>query len=762
MSCSVFMKNLFAKRRFQKFSSLNNESYTTRLRREFAPGDFLPSVPTALLSWFLTIIFSVSLAALIFRGPLEPWLSVGIGMSLFTATIVGLVTTFISSVPGTIAIPSDRTAPMLAILTGTLAGTFTAGQETQMIGTCLVALILSTFFTGTMLALLGHYRLGRLIRFLPFPVVGGFMAGAGWLLVKGALTVLTELELTTGNMWQLVEPGMVLRWAPSVAMAIALVVATRRFRHFLVIPTIVGSSVILFYVVAAVQGLSLPQLRAIGWLPGPFPHAISWQPVSLDLLFHTDWDRILQQGSTVATILLVSATSLLMICSAVELAANMEVDADRELETAGIANLVATLGGGLVGFHSLSVTSLVLRIGPRSRWVGLLTALAAGATLLIEPGVVSYLPIPVLGGLLFYLGLNFLTEWLVDSYRRMPRSDYAIIVLILIVVASWGYIVGVGVGLVLAVVLFALRYSRIDVVRLELNGNQHRSNVDRTAEEQEILRPVRPSILILKLQGFIFFGTAHSLLHRVRVRAHDALQVPLKYLFMDFRHVTGIDTSTLLSFSKLLQVSRQLGFRIVCTNVPPAVSRSLRRDSTLFTKDGFLMQPDIDHAMEWCETEVLAPHRSRFSNQPPSLEELLKSTLGKNPEAVKRIVHYFTREEIVASKVLAIQGDRTRDLFLIQQGQVSAQFEPAHGPAIRLRTMGAGSVVGEVGLYLDLPRTASLIVDVDSVIWRLTPEALAKMEANDPKAAAALHQYLARMVATRLVHANELLEMALH
>ena len=62
------MKNLFAKRRFQKFSSLHNESYATRLRREFAPGDFLPSVPTALLSWFLTIIFSVSLAALIFLG----------------------------------------------------------------------------------------------------------------------------------------------------------------------------------------------------------------------------------------------------------------------------------------------------------------------------------------------------------------------------------------------------------------------------------------------------------------------------------------------------------------------------------------------------------------------------------------------------------------------------------------------------------------------------------------------------------------------
>jgi SulP family sulfate permease len=757
------MKHLFAKRPRSATSLLGNETYGMRLRREFAFTDLLPSVPTALLSWFLTIIFSVSLAALIFRGPLAPWLSVGIGMSLFTAAIVGLVTTFTSSVPAAIAIPSDRTAPMLAILTGTLAASFPAASVgPQMIQTCLAAMILTTFLTGMMLALLGHYRLGRLVRFLPYPVVGGFMAGAGWLLVKGALTVLTGLEVTARDLDLLVQPGMVLKWAPSVAMAIILVVATRRVRHFLVIPCIVAGAVILFYVLAAWQHVSLSQLRAIGWLPGPFPEKISWHPVSFDLVFQADWERIFHQSDTVATILLVSATSVLMICSALELAANMEVDADRELETAGIANLAATLGGGLVGFHSLSVSSLVLRIGPRSRWVGLLTALGAGATLLIKPDMVSYLPIPVLGGLLFYLGLNFLTEWLFDAYRRMPRSDYAIIVLILIVVAWAGYIVGVGVGLLLAVALFVLRYSRIDVVRLELSGHQLHSNVDRSAEEQEILRPMRPSILVLKLQGFMFFGTAHGLLHRVRVRAHDASQVPLKYLFMDFRHVTGIDSSTLLSFSKLLQVSKQLGFHVVCTSVPRVVLRSLKRDPALLIEDGLLVQTDIDHAMEWCESQVLAIYRSRPTQPPLGLEELLQRALGKHRDVVRQIVHYFVQEKVASGRVLAVQGEQTRDLFLIQQGQISAQLSTAHGPAVRLRTMGAGSIVGEIGLYLNMPRTASLIVDADSVIWRLSPEALQKMEADDPKAAAALHEFLARMVATRLVQANELLETALH
>jgi sulfate permease, SulP family len=741
-----------------------HESFFARMRREWSLADILPALPAALVSWFLTIVFSVSLAALIFRGPLAPWLPVGVGMSLFTALIVGLVTALTSSVPGAIAIPSDRTAPMLAILTASLVGTFPAtGANPQvMFATCLVALILTTFLTGTMLALLGRNRLGRLIRFLPFPVVGGFMAGAGWLLVKGALTVLTGYEVTMGNAAHLVEAGTALRWMPSAAMAFALVLATRRFRHFLIIPSIVIASVVLFYVVAAWQGLSLPHLREIGWLPGLLPHEIRWQPLSASLLYQADWARIFQQGGTIAAILLVSAVSMLMVCSALELAANMEVDADRELETAGLANLLSTLGGGLVGFHSLSVSSLVLRIGPRSRWVGLFAAIGTAATLLIKPGIVSYLPIPVLGGLLLYLGLNFLAEWLFDAYRRLPRSDYAIIVLILIVVAWSDYIIGVGVGLVLALGLFTLRYSRIDVVRFELCGSQHRSNVDRTPREQEILRPMRPSILILKLQGFIFFGTAHNLLHRVRVRAHDAERTPMKYLVMDFLHVTGLDSSTLLSFSKLLQVAKHLEFHVICTNVPPLVLRTLRRDPSLFAEHGLRVLSDVDHAMEWCEAQALAPHRPQLVQPTPELEDLLQHALAKPGPVARQIIGYFSREKAPAGMVLALQGDHTRDLFLIQDGQVSAQFEVAHGPAVRLRTMGPGSIVGEIGLYLNLPRTASLKVDTDSIIWRLTPDALAAMEQKDPQAASALHECLARMVAARLVHANELLETALH
>jgi SulP family sulfate permease len=728
------------------------------VKHGFARGDFLASIPAALVSWFLTIIFSVSLAALIFHGSLAPFLPLAIGMSMITAIVVGLVTTFTSSIPGCIAIPSDRTAPMLAILTGSIAATFQVG-DASILPTCLSALIFATGLNGVILWLLGRFRMGLLVRFLPYPVVGGFMAGAGWLLVKGALSVATGFDLTLSDAGNLFAHGMVLRWAPSLAVAVVLLIATRQLRHFLVIPTIVASGVILFYVVIWCGGYKLSELREIGWLPTSIPVVIAWHPLGLWHMPAVQWSGIASHAVTFGTIVMVSAISLLMISSSLELSARVEVDADRELQAAGLANLASLLAGGLVGFHSLSISSLVLRIGPNSRWVGLFTVIGTALTLFLAPQLISYLPVPLLSALLLYLGLNFLTEWLVDSYRRIRRSDYVIIVLILIVVAWAGYMIAVGVGLILALTLFALRYSLIDVVRLEISGVQHRSNVDRTPSEIAILRPVRSSIHVLRLQGFIFFGTAYSLLQRVRTRAHALDQAPLRYLILDFRHVTGVDSSALLSLAKLLHIGQQADFETLCTGVPPSVSPTLKRDAIV--SEGFTFHPDVDHAIEWCEVRELTAKRAGIEPDPSGIAEVLETALPGNPEIARKLASYFTSQKLASGDILAVQGEKSRDLFLIQKGRISALLKSQSGDVIRLRTMGAGSVVGEIGMYLGLPRTASLIVESDSIVWRLPLDAVSRMVKEDPRSAAALHEILARMLATRLIQANGLLEISL-
>jgi SulP family sulfate permease len=309
----------------------------------------------------------------------------------------------------------------------------------------------------------------------------------------------------------------------------------------------------------------------------------------------------------------------------------------------------------------------------------------------------------------------------------------------------------------MAVVLFALRYSLIDVVRLEMNGAQHRSNVDRTVEEAAHLSSVRPSLHLLKLQGFIFFGTAHSLLHRVRLRSMDPAQQRLRYLILDLRHVTGVDSSALLSLAKLQRLARREDFLVLCASVAPGLLHILKRDATI--SGGFAFFDDVDHAVEWCESHELESHQPKVRNE--TIEDILQGVMPSACTLTPRLLTYFAIYEAAAGETLAVQGDRTRDLFLVESGRVSAMLRSQHGEVIRLRTMGPGSVVGEIGLYLGRARTASIIAETESRVWRLSHEALAKMEENDPAVAAALHRFLAAMLAQRLIHANELLDISL-
>jgi SulP family sulfate permease len=737
----------------------NASSFNWRnIKRGFAREDFLPSLPTALVTCFLSIIFCVSMAALIFRGPLAPYFSLGVSMTLVTTVTVGIVTAFTSSIPGVIATPDNRTAPLLAILAASVAAGF-APNDPLMVTTCLSALLIATALNGVVLSLLGYFRMGILVRFLPYPVVGGFIAGAGWLLVKGGLTVATGFEYNLDTFRDLFVPATLLRWAPSLAIAFVILVVNRRKTRFPVIPSIIAFSVVLFYIITWLAGLTVPQLREMGWLPAPFPNTIAWHPLSLALLHTTVWSNLASHIAAFATICMVSAISTMMVSSSLEVSSKLEVDADRELQSAGVGNFASFLSGGLIGFHSLSLTSLSLRIGPNSRWVGLFTVIGTALTLFLVPDLISYLPVPVISTLLLYLGLNFLTQWLIDAYFKMRRTDYLVIVLIVVVVAWAGYIIGVGVGLVTALTLFALRYSLIDVVRLEFNGAQHRSNVDRTPAELAVLRPLRVSTHILKLQGFIFFGTAYSLLQRVRDRAHCLERDKLRYLILDFRHVTGIDSSALLSLSKLLHIGEEADFTTICTGVPAGVMHTLQRETAV--GDGYRFHPDIDHAVEWCEARELADLHAEGEPEVMGLEAALVKAVPGRPEVAPHLARFFRQEDFPAGHVLTVQGEISRDLFLVGKGRVSVLLKAHNGEIIRLRTLGPGSIVGEIGMYLGRPRTASIVTETESIVWRLPAESLASMEREDPRCAAALHEILARMLASRLTQANELLEISL-
>jgi SulP family sulfate permease len=202
-----------------------------------------------------------------------------------------------------------------------------------------------------------------------------------------------------------------------------------------------------------------------------------------------DWSVVSNQWSSIATILVISAVSILLTVSALEMLSGQDIDVNRELRVAGLANLIVGLGGGMVGFHSLGISSLVIKLGVKSRVTGVVAALTCGAGLLFGAEVIGYLPRVVLGGLLLFLGFAFLAQWLIATWGKLPHGEYLVVPLILVIIATVGFIQGVLVGLLAA----GQEYGRAQFGRRAFSSRAGRAALPTEAARIPVFRHCDPA-----------------------------------------------------------------------------------------------------------------------------------------------------------------------------------------------------------------------------------------------------------------------------
>jgi SulP family sulfate permease len=410
--------------------------------------------------------------------------------------------------------------------------------------------------------------------------------------------------------------------------------------------------------------------------------------------------------------------------------------------------VVAGLGGGLVGFHALSLTAIAGRTNAMSRLVGLVAAAVCGAALLFGSSIIALFPRPILGGVILFLGLGFLVEWVYDARSKLPRADYAVVLLILVVIATFGFLPGVGVGIAVAIVLFVVNYSRTDVVKHALSGSEYRSRTERSPQQSDALRTHADEIWILELQGFVFFGTASRLVDRIRQRAVSPEHSPLEFLVLDFKRVTGVDSSAMLSFAKVLTLAEKEGFPVLFTSARAGVRTQLERVGFRQVEGEVMFLADLDQAVQWCEDEIL--RRASLAQGGPGDSIWVYLLAGLGPVNADRLTSYLRRLEFVEGDVLIQEGEATRDVYLLESGRVTAVMTTAGGETVRLRSMGPGTVVGEMAQYLKTIRTASVVAERPLIAYRLSEEAFEEMEEQEPQLAAALHRMFAALIAQRL------------
>jgi SulP family sulfate permease len=522
------------------------------------------------------------------------------------------------------------------------------------------------------------------------------------------------------------------------------------------------SAALVFYAVLFATHTPIPVAQAHGWLLGPFQEGTMWKPLGPAQFAHVHWSLIFGQLNNIGTILIISVLPLLLNASGFELMVRKDLDFNRELKSAGIANMLAGFGGGTVGFHSLSLSALGLRMGATSRLAGLSCAALCGATLFFGSSLLTFFPRPILGGLLLYLGLGFLIEWVIAAFFKLQKPDYFLILFILIIIAAFGFLEGVVTGILVAVVLFVIKYSRVGVVKYFLSGVNYRSNVDRGTEMQRLLTDHGEHLAILKLQGYVFFGTANNLLAIVRSRIDNPVLPKAGFIVLDFSLVSGVDSSALKSFAKMLQVAGAQSVTIVLTALSADVARQFTRGEAGGTSPEVLrIFSDLDHGVEWCEDRIIAGlGRSLSATEKITLPGLLAELLPAGAD-ISRFSRHLEFRAIRKGDYLMHQGDDVAALHFIESGRVTAQLELDNGKTARLRSMGAGTVVGELGLYLGAHATASVVAEEESSICSLSRTALSDMERSDPLVAAAFHKFIVRLLGERLTNANKSLSALL-
>lgn len=704
----------------------------TELRADFTAGALAATVATGIILAMVNVLLAIALVSLIFRGELDEFLSAGIGIGIVGSALVGIVIALGSSYRGMLAGVQDASAAIIGLSAASIAGVLVGAAAFDTV----VAMIVATsVVTGLSFLAMGYLGWGEIARFVPFPVIGGLLAGTGYLIVAGSIAI-----LGVGSIGDVFAAGAIGSFWPGLMLAALFFLATRRNWSSRVYLAILVVAVVAFHVATRLAGVGRAQAMDRQWLLGPFPDGSLWPGSILGSLANADWGLILGEATSLLPILLIVPMSLLLYISGMEVEVGADIDVNQELRSTGWGNLVGGAVGGAPGYMYLAPTVIVSRLAGQRRGPAVVAPLVMLVVVVFGGFALEFLPRFIVVGMLLFVGAEFLYEWTWVARRRMATPDYLLLLGILVIIAAVGFLAGFAVGLVAAVVLFVVRYSKIDVVKHSLNGSEYRSNIERSLEELEYLREVGGAVIILELQGFVFFGTASRILAHVRARLGDAV----RFVICDFRRVTGVDSSAIAIFERIVLMAREREASLVLTGL--SLSQRGQFGDVISGYPGtVVVEPDLDHGVAWCEERLL--------EDSPTGHGAVRALPERLEEA---LAPYLERRTIPAGELMMRQGEPSPGIFLITSGQATVRLDGVGGePSVRLRTLLGGTVLGEISLYRDKPCTATVVADSDCDVLHLSPERFDELCRTDTAVAAELHRFVASTLAGRVSHAND-------
>jgi len=670
-------------------------------------------------------------------------------------TALGLIA---ATFGGTQRLISAPCAPAAAVLS---ALTIQMTQQGSGVGTVVLTLFLVAFVSSLVQISFGLLRIGELIKYMPFPVVSGYLSGVGLIIVLSQLP--KWMALPKGmNWWQGLQA--IELWQPAslivgAATAAFMLLAPRLLKS--VPAVIVGllGGMATYWVLAFTAWPELRQLHDNPYIIGPlavggegFFESLLDPFKSLSESGFPPWTHIAFPAVTLAVLLSIDT---LKTCVVLDAMTGSRHNSNKELIGQGLGNLASSLIGGAPGAGTMGATLVNKASGGTTYLSGVFQGVWSLLAILLLTSVIAWVPVAALAALLIVIGFKMI-DWhsLQLLKARDTVVDFAVILLVVVVANTVSLIAASGVGVGMAILLFLREQIHTSTIRRKSFGNKAFSSRVRGQRERDVLTETGSHTVIYELQGSLFFGTTDQLYSAIEPELSNA-----KFVVLDFLRVQSMDMTAGHMIERIRNMLSERHAKLVLTRVPERLpsGRDLRTyvdhigllsDSTAKIFD------ELDEALEWIEDEtlMLAGH-AHISKEgiPLAKFELFHGLNAQEIEALERCVqrHVYQEGDLIFS------ADSTgHELMLISRGEVKVSLPLANGKVIHLTTFSRGQFFGEMSFLDGRAHSADVYATRETELLAIDRKAFATVAAGDPVMSVSVMRAVALAIADRLRHAN--------
>lgn len=731
-------------------------------------GDLWGGVSAMLVALPSSIAYGVTTVAVL--GPAH--LAQGALAGVIGAVTLGFTAACFGSARQLISAPCAPAAAILsALAAGFLAQSGPDQDEATTVTRILLLLTLVGLFSALIQIVFGVARGGRLIKYIPYPVVAGYLSGVGLMIILAQAPKVLGLHAGPEFWNGLLQPGQWDRNGLLVggATMAAMVLAPRLSKTVPAAIIGLGAGALTFGVLA----LGNAELRPlehnpllVGTLPGSLADLASAISARWQLAGRLSADQLLALLTPALTLATLLSIDTLKTCVVLDAMSGQRTNANRELFAQGTGNLLSAFLGGTPGAGTMGPTLVNLSSGGQTRRAGMISGGLMLAAFLFGRPVIALIPTPALAGILIVLGSRMVDrESLQLLKHRATFFDFTVMAAVVVVALAYNLIAAAAVGIALALALFIRDLIRGSVIRRKLHGDQLSSRKHRLGAEKTLLVQHGRQTVVCELQGSLFFGTTDQLLTEL-----DEDIRTCRFVILDLRRVQSFDFTAghvLQVIHK--QVKAHDGFLILCdlpAHLPTGLGLAdyLRLLGILADDQRHLRLFDNrDEALEWAEDQILASANAPgpAAEARPGLREIPLFAELKSSPAFAALGEIITERFARAGEAVFHKGDPGSELFIVRRGNVSVNLPLDAGHRYHLTTFTSGHCFGDMAFLDQRPRSADAVAVTDTELFVLSRARFDALAKSHPELAVEVLRCLCHELATRLRYSNSELR-ALH